>query len=178
MKTNKGIQPTIPLLILAGVLIIALGVFTVLTILKINETSSAIQNEEQLYQEHEEKLARLELLALMEDDLRQDYERLSNLIPTQADEDKLIHYISGLSEMAGLEMDLIRFEDRVVNINNNVNAMPLSLAFKGSYPQMISLIRSMAAGERLMIIDQINIQREEAAYGDITISMKARAFYR
>lgn len=169
-------QQNVPFIILSGILIIALAIFTAITAVDISEANSAIENEEQIYEANEEKLARLEALLLIEDELRQSFDALNKLLPRQADEAGLIQHINRLSEAAGLDMAKIDFQERVVN--NNLNGMPMTLSFKGSYPQLVSFIMNIAAGDRLIRIDQIDIRREEATADGITIDMKAIAFYR
>lgn len=169
-------QQNVPFIILSGILIIALAIFTAITAVDISEANSAIENEEQIYEANEEKLARLEALLLIEDELRQSFDALNKLLPRQADEAGLIQHINRLSEAAGLDMAKIDFQERVVN--NNLNGMPMTLSFKGNYPQLVSFIMNIAAGDRLIRIDQIDIRREEATADGITIDMKAIAFYR
>lgn len=176
MYTNRKRQQLMPFLLLSFVLLISLAVFTVIKMVDLTELSSAIGDEEQLYERNEDELARLELLSMMEDDLRQSYQKLDNMIPEQAEQDKLIHYINKLSIAAGLNLEKIEFDERVVN--NNLNEIPFTLSFNGSYPKLISLLKNLAAGKRFIRIDEINIVREDAAVNGITINMKANAFYR
>ena len=176
MNINVKKQHILLITILSCILIIALAIFTAITAVDISEANSAIENEEQIYEANEEKLARLEALLLIEDELRHYFDALNKLLPKQADEAVLIQHINRLSETAGLDVAMIDFGDRVVN--NNLNGMPMTLSFKGSYPQLVSFIMNIAAGDRLIRIDQIDIRREEATADGITIDMKAIAFYR
>ena len=59
-----------------------------------------------------------------------------------------------------------------------MNEMPMSLSLKGSFPQLVSFMKNVANGERLIRIDQIDIRHEEATADGITIDMEAVAFYR
>ena len=169
-------QQNVPFIILSGILIIALAIFTAITAVDISEANSAIENEEQIYEKNEEKLARLEALLLIEDELRQSFDALNKLLPRQANEAGLIQHINRLAEADGLDVAMIDFGDRVVN--NNLNEMPMSLSFEGSYPQLVSFMKNVANGERLIRIDQIDIRHEEATADGITIDMEAVAFYR
>lgn len=176
MNINVKKQHILLITILSCILIIALAIFTAITAVDISEANSAIENEEQIYEENEKKLARLEALLLIEDELRHYFDALNKLLPKQADEAGLIQHINRLAEADGLDVAMIDFGDRVVN--NNLNGMPMTLSFKGSYPQLVSFIMNIAAGDRLIRIDQIDIRREEATADGITIDMKAIAFYR
>ena len=71
MNINVKKQHILLITILSCILIIALAIFTAITAVDISEANSAIENEEQIYEENEEKLARLEALLLIEDELRQ-----------------------------------------------------------------------------------------------------------
>jgi Tfp pilus assembly protein PilO len=54
----------------------------------------------------------------------------------------------------------------------------MSLSLKGSFPQLVSFMKNVANGERLIRIDQIDIRHEEATADGIIIDMEAVAFYR
>jgi Tfp pilus assembly protein PilO len=176
MNINIKKQHILTITILSCILIIALVIFIALTAVDISEATSAIKNEEQIYEKNEEKLARLEALLLIEDELRQSFDALNKLLPKQANEAGLIQHINRLAEADGLDVAMIDFGDRVVN--NNLNEMPMSLSFEGSYPQLVSFMKNVANGERLIRIDQIDIRHEEATADGITIDMEAVAFYR
>jgi type IV pilus assembly protein PilO len=176
MNINVKKQHILLITILSCILIIALAIFTAITAVDISEANSAIENEEQIYEENEKKLARLEALLLIEDELRHYFDALNKLLPKQADEAGLIQHINRLSETAGLDVAMIDFGDRVVN--NNLNEMPMSLSLKGSFPQLVSFMKNVANGERLIRIDQIDIRHEEATADGIIIDMEAVAFYR
>ena len=75
-----------------------------------------------------------------------------NKLLLQANEAGLIQHINRLAEADGLDVAMIDFGDRVVN--NNLNGMPMTLSFKGSYPQLVSFIMNIAAGDRLIRIDK------------------------
>lgn len=176
MNINVKKQHILLITILSCILIIALAIFTAITAVDISEANSAIENEEQIYEENEKKLARLEALLLIEDELRHYFDALNKLLPKQADEAGLIQHINRLAEADGLDVAMIDFGDRVVN--NNLNEMPMSLSLKGSFPQLVSFMKNVANGERLIRIDQIDIRHEEATADGIIIDMEAVAFYR
>jgi len=176
MNINVKKQHILLITILSCILIIALAIFTAITAVDISEANSAIENEEQIYEENEKKLARLEALLLIEDELRQSFDALNKLLPKQANEAGLIQHINRLAETDGLDVAMIDFGDRVVN--NNLNEMPMSLSLKGSFPQLVSFMKNVANGERLIRIDQIDIRHEEATADGIIIDMEAVAFYR
>jgi len=73
MNINVKKQHILLITILSCILIIALAIFTAITAVDISEANSAIENEEQIYEENEKKLARLEALLLIEDELRQSF---------------------------------------------------------------------------------------------------------
>jgi len=179
MNTLSGKKTQITLfLVLLGILILALTALTVLSVIKITETSASIRNEEQILRENESTLAKMELLSIIENELKQSFERLYRMIPEQAHEDQLIAYINRLSEKAGLELLTVEFLEKVVNTDSKPNEMPMSLTFRGGYSQLITLLRSMSTGERLIRVDEVTIANEKADHKNMKINMKAHAFYR
>jgi len=179
MSTMNGKRANFTLLLaLLGILILALAALTVLSVIKITETSAAISDEEQALRDNESKLAKMELLSSIEDELRQIFARISWMIPEQANADQLIAYLNRLSENSGMGFLTVEFSEKVVNNNNKPNEMPLSLTFRGSFPHLIALLKDMGRGERLIRIDEIRIDNTNVDPENMKISMKARAFYR
>jgi len=173
-KKQNYVLPTVVLC----VLILTLAVFTVMAIMDIMEISSQIKIEKQYWQANEQKLAQLEQLDHRKDELERVYDLLNRLIPMSADEDMLINRLDTLSRNAGLHLGSVEFGDRVVNAESNLNEMPVSLAFKGSYLKFAEILPYIIKGERLLRVEEIEIERQDGTNDVVNVKMKAKAFYR
>lgn len=176
MNLNLKKQHFAPLIIVSAAIIIILAVFTVMKAVDISETSAAIEEEERIYESNEEKFTRLAALSLMSDELKESYNRLNKLLPENADEAGLIQHISKLSLNAGINLESIEFDERVVN--NNMNVMPVTFSVKGSYSRFVSLMKSIAGGDRLIRFEKIEITRGDTDADGVTVNIRADAFYR
>lgn len=173
-KSGKNIRVII--IVLSSLVSLLLVFLSITKFMHIQATISSIDENETRYDNNQQRLMQLIKLSQSEGEFRQTIEKMHKLLPEEPEEHSIIHSIESAANVNGSEFLQIEFNDRVVN--NNINTMPINLKFGGPYYSLISLMKSITYGERLIIIDGIIISLSEKQDGAINAEIKARAFYK
>lgn len=175
MNDKKNISSNSLLLLLSGIVVILLIALNIIKINSINKASAQIESEETVLNEKKAYLEELKKLTEIRPELVKAQKILSVQIPEQPGEDQLIDYINRLSQKNKISFVHVQFEKRT--INGNINEIPLQLKLTGEYTSLMDFIRSISEGERLIRIDELQIDKEDSS-GSINAFITAKAFYK
>lgn len=176
MNNSKSSLNNPTLLILSGLMVLLLIVLIVFSINKINTISDQIEIETAKLDEDKDTYEKLKQLDLLRPELESANRVLVKQIPVEPSEHDLIEYIYSLSENNKNNFIEIEFKNR--QEKEDIFEMPFSMNINGKYESMIKLLNSIANGERLIRIDEIQIESVDNVKGLINTSITANAFYK
>ncbi|MCX7773782.1 MAG: type 4a pilus biogenesis protein PilO [Clostridia bacterium] len=171
---NKKLSTNIILLVLSGLIVILLITLSILKFTHMKETNAAIESEYTYLDQNSSQLSRFKKLEKIKNQLESTINILEQQIPSNPDEYKIIDQIQQVSLDSVADFVQIQFSDRVQN--NGINEMPFKLTFTGKYTSLIKLLNSLAEGERLIRIDDIQIAKGDNAMSSIRADISAVAF--
>ena len=173
MNNNKTMTSSRILLIASALTIVLLLVLSVFKISHIKETTSAIDNLNLVLRNNKERLKELEDLRDYLPELENAYKTLNDKIPVLPDKPKLVEQLNQYSEendVALLEVDFGEESEK-----DSLNEIPLKLSFEGEYTSIVKLLENLDYGERLIRIDEIEI--DSSGSNIIWADVSAVAFY-
>ena len=173
---NKGSSSNPTLLILSGLVVILLILLIVFSVNRINTTNDQIETETAKLNEDKDTLEKLKQLDLLRPELESANRVLLKQIPDEPSEYDLIQYIYILSENNKNDFIEIEFKER--QEKEDIIEMPFSMNINGKYGSMLKLLNGIANGERLIRIDEIQIESIDNVNGLIDTSVTANAFYK
>jgi type IV pilus assembly protein PilO len=97
------------------------------------------------------------------------------LMPQDAEEDKLIEYLQENAGQMNLRFVKISFEPRVPK--KGYMEMPLKLRFEGSYKDILALLEKLKEGKRLITVDNIKILSDSENNAKVNAEISAKSFY-
>lgn len=173
---NKSSSNNPLLLILSGLVVLLLIVLIIFSVNKINTINDQIENITAKLYEDKDTLEKLKQLDSLRPELESANRVLVKQIPDGPSEHELIEYIYNLSKNNKNKFIEIKFKER--NGNEDIFEMPFSMTIEGKYESMLKLLNSIANGERLIRIDEIQIESVDNVKGLINTSITAKAFYK
>ncbi len=176
MNNNKSSSNNPTLLILSGLVVLLLIVLIISSVNKINTINEQLEIETAKLEEDKNTLEKLKQLELLRPELEAANRVLTKQIPDIPSEHGLIEYIYSLSENDKNSFIEIKFKER--QAKEDITEMPFSMSINGKYASMVKLLNNIADGERLIRIDEIQIENVDNVKGLINTSITANAFYK
>lgn len=132
-----------------------------------------LAQEEQALTAAQTRLAAVKKLQEQRDQLEADLELLTQLLPDQAGEDKLLVDLQSGADQAKMDFLQIRFSDRVTN--QGYVGMPMQLQLNGTYHELLYFLDYLEFYDRALRIDELRV--DESEENGLSINIRASAFY-
>lgn len=171
---NSSTLQRVLLVILAVLLILGTVLLVYFKLDQIGDTADQLMAEKAGLKQDRDRLTRLELLMLDEEELREQYKRAELLIPDDPEEERLALYLQDYSVYAGMDFAQIQFYQRVQR--SHYVDMPFEIAFSGGYESLIELLKSVNEGERAVRIDTISARDTGGGTNEIRVDIRAHSF--
>lgn len=176
MNDSRSSSNNSILLFLSGLVALLLIVLIIFSMSKINKMSEQIATESVKLEESKETLIKLRQLELLRPELEGANRILTGQMPEVPSEEGLIEYIYKLTENNKTDFIEIKFEER--KQKNDMIEMPFKLTLNGKYSSVLGFMNNISNGERLIRIDEIQIDSMGSVNGVINTSITANAFFK
>jgi Tfp pilus assembly protein PilO len=100
------------------------------------------------------------------------------MIPEQPQEEEILRSLRLVAEEYDLNVQEIRFDARVPNVESGFVQMPMVITVEGSYSSLIQLLDHLQWSGRIYRVDQVNISLAGTDQGGIRAVLTASVFYR
>lgn len=152
-----------------------IGVFGYLIVkesMHLKELSNQVRLTGRKISQQRTVLEQLRGLEINAENLRIQQETINMMIPEQPMEEDVLLHVQYYAEATSVPLTTIRFGER--NVGTGLTEMPIDLSFRGTYKGFLNLLSNMMYGNRLLRIDEIEMDRAEDV---LEINIHANAFY-
>ncbi|EEG78352.1 type 4a pilus biogenesis protein PilO [Dethiobacter alkaliphilus] len=159
--------------VLVGILVVAGILLNLMQWNTLREEQAVKEDEEQQLELAETRLASMQALAERSDEMEEELELLSQLLPEEPAEDQLILDLQSGADLSDMNFNQVRFGER--RDNDGYVEMPLSLVFAGDYHELLHFLDYLQVYERAVRIDELRIDGNDEDAN--TVNIQASTFY-
>ena len=107
---------------------------------------------------------------------REDLERFHEAIPEKTRFTRLIGDLFGMARTAGLEIRQIDYSPKVIE-ESRLLSYTLVFSVGGSYEQVKKFIFALESSPRVIALDELSLNRDEAAQGAVTMRLRFTTYF-
>ncbi len=135
-----------------------------------------VQQEQVQVEQLAARMQALEQLRMQGPEMQAELLRQSRLIPPTADEGGIAPYLQSLTPTPGDRVYEIRFGAHTNQ--KTYNAIPLEIAYDGSFAGLLQLLGQMGEGRRFVRLDSVRVLPLSTRLPGVKAEISATTFYR